>query len=233
LSTSSDVPKRHYYDTWPEMRDGLLAAAQPNLIWRGVSDATWCILTSLDRFATQHAIPDRTALEAKLLSLYALRSAELGLEGDHLSDQQRWALGQHWGLPTPLLDWSRSPMVAAFFAASSTNSVPEPDRTLALYSLQTDDFMGPGDASIVFPPAGPWNARLKAQQGLFTDLRVGGCLIDTLQVRGKLPKLTVYMCPGVLSSRILVELESMTVDSLTMFPDMDGVVRHVRTLAAR
>lgn len=233
MSTSNDIPKRNYYDSWHEMRDALLRAAEPEVVWRGVSDSNWCMTSSVDRFALQNAIADRTALEAKLLSLYDARSAELGLIGDELTDEQRWALGQHWGLPTPFLDWSKSPMVAAFFAGSPSNSGPEPDRTLAVYSLHMEAFAGPGDTSIVIPPAGPWNARMRAQKGVFTHLRVGGCMIDTLRDRGQLSSLAVYMCPAAISSQILVDLEAMTVDALTMFPDMEGVVRHVRTLAAR
>ena len=233
MSSSDELTRRRYFEDWSEMRDQLLADAGTAQVWRGVSNASWCILASLDRFATEHGLLDRAQLQHKLLDLYASRSAELGLDAEVLSDTQKWALGQHWGLPTPYLDWSSSPMVGAYFAASSADSLPDAERTLAIYSLDVVEFEKPGDTQVIAPPQGPWNSRMRAQQGLFTELSVGGCLIDTLRSRDQLGSLAVYMCPARARNEILLDLEKMTVDALTMFPDREGVIRHVRTLASR
>jgi hypothetical protein len=53
--------------------------------------------------------------------LWAFKRAASGLRGPnpaHLEPDQWWALGRHFGLITPLLDWSDSPYIAAFFALS-------------------------------------------------------------------------------------------------------------------
>ena len=41
---------------------------------------------------------------------------DLPFEINFSKDNEIWAIGQHYGLPTPLLDWTKNPYIAAFFA---------------------------------------------------------------------------------------------------------------------
>ena len=87
-----------------------------------------------------------------------------------LNDWELLFIAQHHGLPTRLLDWTRNPLVAAFFAVER-----ESKRDGAIYILEahytidtakeTDPFAIKEDA-VVAPPHVA--ARIRSQAGMFT-----------------------------------------------------------------
>jgi hypothetical protein len=87
-------------------------------IYRGVGDARWPMLTSLDRLGGTDPPHTKRELEEHVLRNFARYSRPYlgGPGGAVRSDWELLAAAQHHGVPTRLLDWTYSPLVAAHFA---------------------------------------------------------------------------------------------------------------------
>lgn len=80
-----------------------------SFVFRGMSNADWPLMTSLERLGTPPQRVEQASLRA--FGRYA-PVGTVSLE----SEWDRLAVAQHNGLPTRVLDWTVSPLVAAHFA---------------------------------------------------------------------------------------------------------------------
>jgi hypothetical protein len=106
-------------------------------IWRGQSNERWPLEPTLDRLLKVGEIPKKDRAFHRVKHLNNFKLASRGRKGiaSLTQDNDWWALGQHHGLATPLLDWTSSPFVAAYFAF--INSDPKQTSYRAVYALHT------------------------------------------------------------------------------------------------
>jgi hypothetical protein len=117
----------HTVTSWRELDDALADPsfgrhrehARPTLVFRGLARPTFTNTSSLARLSGDFAGLERHLM--RNFRKYAHQRAPGPTEWDWI------ALGQHHGLPTRLLDWTFSPLVALHFA---TASFPDEDAIL-------------------------------------------------------------------------------------------------------
>lgn len=222
------------------------------LIYRGHRRHEWLLSPSLGREDALHIVTKDVA-EAQLSQF---RKAVRGRLEDHAlievdEEYELWAVGQHYGLETPLLDWSYSPYVALFFAFEHEDKPqenPNPYRAIFLLNkthVEAEDRC-PGVS--ILEPRKDDHGRLVNQAGLFTYSEYGetleASLINSLteEVLGDLlqgeeaPTLARYICKIYIPNKdrisCLKHLRLMNVHHASLFPDLIGAAQYCNELVA-
>jgi len=139
-------------------------------------------------------------------------------------DEWEWlSLAQHFGLATRLLDWTRNPLVAAFFAtplpgARSDRVIYVLDRAKVATPVPSKS---PFDIEKVtlFRPVHA-DARISAQAGLFT-------LHPSPEQAFESEGLDRWVIKEAAIIKLAITLDGFGFNRETMFPGMDGVAFHI------
>jgi hypothetical protein len=93
-------------------------------VYRGDRDAGWPLLTSLDKLGGAHTPHSKSDLEEHILRNFIRYSRPYFVQPP-VNEWEVLVAAQHHGLPTRLLDWTYSPLVAAHFATIGGNDASD------------------------------------------------------------------------------------------------------------
>jgi hypothetical protein len=225
-------------------------------VWRGQRHPDWGLSPSLDRLldrinrAASNTSGSGEAEETDEQRVsrhlerfkFAVRGRRGGNPPELRLDNDWWALGQHYGLATPLLDWSRSPFAAAYFAFEEDH--PDQHQCRAVYGLDrravdlrniqlsegesVESGRPPGLE--FYEPMSDENPRLVAQGGLFTRAPLGMSVQDWVNLHfeeSPAPVLYRILLPCSDRTSCLRALNRMNISHLSLFPDLAGASRFV------
>jgi hypothetical protein len=215
----------------------------PSLIFRGQPSSKYPLRTSFHR--TSRRDLSRYSLEdMKDLNDYlAISNNEKFDLNDPYQFGSLMSLAQHHGYPTPLLDWSRSPLVAAFFAFRTLK--PEDNEGyVRIFVFNTDKWEAQGQGfsstSIDEPRysitpldiISQGNSRVLPQQSLFTFSNITD--IErwiTIHEKEQGDILKAYDIRRDSRNAAIIDLENMNISAASLFPGLDGSFEALRERA--
>ena len=210
------------------------------LIYRGHRRHDWQLTPTLGRYAESGVIQPKQAQVQLDEFRYAMRGRGASFSKDD-EEIELWAYGQHHGLATPLLDWTKSPFVALFFAFADDDPVHEQPNSSRPIFILNHTALSALDENLIVQPMRSDHTRLINQAGLFTISPLGEKTLIThvmdLLADAKIDmddpaKVSEYICkihiPYKSEERIecMRALRMMNLHHGTLFPDPIGASRY-------
>jgi FRG domain len=226
--------------TWEEFKDFVNTLDRTRYIFRGQGYNKWRLCTSYHR--TRRASLHRySALD--LNELHVILSAQTTMFdfNNPLQFAAFLNLAQHHGYPTPLLDWTRSPYVAAFFAFRALPKTPKYSslRKARIFKLDIIEWNKLARADKIFPMTpnmtilstlSAWNQRAVPQQALstFTNVADLEAHIQSTESINQKTYLEVIDLPIASRNMIMDELALMNITAGSLFPGLDGACESLK-----
>jgi hypothetical protein len=183
---------------------------------------------------------DLFEVEQSLLQEFK-RTNPLLIEQHRLMDDWDYlTLGQHYGLPTRLLDWSNNALTALWFATG--NTTPEEVKANK-YSVVWILMACKADFNLDIGKTHPFNVpetkllrpriikqRITNQAGVFSafssnDMQENRSLHESDDYMDKLIKVKI---PAAKFSEIRMELNTLGVNAFTLFPELEGLCTYLQ-----
>ncbi len=193
-------------------------------VFRGVTDAAeHRLLPSIGRLKRFEgaSLAEITKQEKHWLKRFHLEGARHVTT--HLSDWEWMVLARHHGLPVRLLDWTRNPLVALYFAVWDGQG-----KTAAVYAekftrpIDTDKETNPLTVAKVgkFQPVST-SARMSAQASVLTVHPDPRKPHDSKTLR-------CFTIASKLAPALKVQLRRLGIHPAMVFPDLDGLAKSIR-----
>jgi hypothetical protein len=228
--------------TWDQYKKWIadLVAGNGTFYCRGQSNHEWPLQTTFHRIADK-----RITLEQYLNVIIPEIHYHICATQNEILDLTKEAefgaflgLLQHHGFPTPLLDWTISPYIAAYFAFRDVkDNEPQSDYVKVFvfdHKLWTASFQQPLNlremqiryVSVIRPYA-RFNPRVIPQQSAFTVTNVSDMeayIRECEKFSGKrfLYKIIIDVHE---KTQIMRDLHLMGINEMTLFPTIDGICR--------
>ena len=228
--------------------------AFPSIWYRGLAEVEWELRPFVERKEFLRTIRDNRLPtpaeihEREVAINLEFRRRALFLLDRGLSDLDVYFLAQHHGLPTRLLDWTRNPLAAIFFAVNDCR-----DRDGGLYVVEptffadrdqrSDPVFNMNDERILQTIAYLFGRQAELQLPpqivpLYPDLSLGRMHRQdsafTLHMPGAAPidespeSVAKYLVPAAAKESLLRTLRRLGVSWANLFPDLDHLAQEMR-----